>query len=327
MTTRRFLFLFAFLTGFVFSILASAQAYPTRPVRMLVPFPAGGAIDGLARALAQQVGDSMGQPVVVENRPGGSSIISNEACAKAVPDGHTICQVSVEGVVFVPYLFPKLPYDPNNDFAAITQIARIEGVIVANGAASFNTLTEMIDHAKAKPGSLNWASFGTASFPHVYLEWIKQQAAVNITHVPYKGSAQTVPALLAGEVQLTYVGIGIMLPHIRAGKAKALAVVGKQRFGQLPGVPTLAELGLDPQLTSWTGLMAPAKTPRAVIERLNTEFVKAMNTPRILAWLGTQGFVAIGNPSAEFADIVRSERANANKLLRGVGIRPGDAPS
>lgn len=214
---------------------------------------AAGALDGLARNIAQRAGTPLGQPIIVENRPGASGLIAFEACAKAPPDGHTLCLGTGEGMSFNPSLFARLPYDAERDFVAVVNLARISGVIFASSQAPFDSVPAMINHARSKPGTINWASFGSATNPHVYMEWISRQAKVSITHVPYKGSTQTIAALLSGEAQVSYVALGFILGQINAGKLKALAAATPRRLAQLPDVPTLAELGLDPGFQSWGG--------------------------------------------------------------------------
>lgn len=301
---------------------ANAQAFPSKPVRVIVQYPAGGALDTLVRKISQLAAVPLGQQLVMENRPGASGLIAFEACAKAAPDGYTMCLGTGEGMSFNPALFPKLPYDPAKDFAGVVNLVMIQGVILASGQAPYNTIPEMVAAAKARPGTLNWASFGAASNPHVFLEWIKRQAGVDITHVPYKGSTQTIPALMSNEAQLSYVALGFVLPQIRAGKLKALAVTTTQRLPQLPDVPTLAELGLDPGFQSWMGLFAPAATPRAAIDRLNAAYVQALKDTNLREKvLAAQAFEPIGNAPAEFDAFVRADQAAVRRVVQTTGIR------
>ena len=299
------------------------QAYPAKPIRVIIPYVAGGVLDLLMRSLNQVVSDSIGQPVFIENRPGASSQLSLSACAKSAPDGYSICTTSGEGMSFGPILFPSLPYDPDKDFIPITNLVWINGVIAANGSMPFDNMREMIDYAKARPGALNWGSFGVASTPHMYLEWIKHQAGVNITHVPYKGVAQVFPAMISGEIQAAYYAMGIVLPQVRSGKVKVLAVTTPQRSPYLPTVPTLAQQGLDPGISAWFGLFAPARTPATVIDRLHAEFVKALHNPNFQEkFLKVQAYDAVGNSPAEFAEFIKADRAFASRIVKLTGIRP-----
>jgi tripartite-type tricarboxylate transporter receptor subunit TctC len=283
---------------------------------------AGGVLDVLMRSLNQVVSDWIGQPVFVENRPGASSQIALSACAKSAPDGYTLCTTSGEGMSFGPSFFASLPYNPDKDFVPITNLVWINGVIAANGNAPFNNVTEMVAYAKAKPGALNWGSFGVASTPHIYLEWIKHEAGVNITHVPYKGVAQVFPAMLAGEIETAYYAMGIVLPQARAGKVKVLAVTQPQRSPYLPNIPTLAEQGLDPGIAAWFGLFAPAHTPKPIIDQVNAEYVKALHNPNFQErFLKVQAYDAVGNSPAEFAEFIQVDRAYASRIVKITGIR------
>src|SRR5581483_2585474 len=181
----------------VFATGAHAQDYPAKPVHLIVPYPAGGVVDGLMRGIGQPVSETLGQPVVVENRPGANTIIALEACARAAPDGYTICSSSSDGMSFNPWLYAKLPYDPERDFAPITQLVWVNGVIVAGAKVPYGTVADMVAYARANPGKVNFASFGIGSTPHFFLEWFRKQGNVDIVHVPYKGSAQIIPALLS----------------------------------------------------------------------------------------------------------------------------------
>jgi len=301
--------------------LAQGAAYPGKPIHIIVPYPAGGVVDGLVRSLGQPVSESIGQPVIVDNRPGANTIIALEACAKAAPDGYTLCTSSSDGMSFNPHLYPKLPYDAERDFAPITQLVWVNGVIVAGAKVPYGTVKEMIAVAKEKPGTINFASFGMGSTPHFFVEWFSKVGKADIVHVPYKGSAQIIPALLSGEADATFIAMGIVLPQIRAGKMKALAVTGPQRSPYLPEVSTLAEQGIDPRLQNWFGVFAPALVPKPVVARLNAEFVKALHQPRFEEFLKAQAFDAVGNTPEAFAEFLKADRANAMRVIARTGIR------
>jgi len=308
------------------ALAQNAVSYPGKPIHVIVPYPAGGVVDGLMRSIGQPVSESVGQTVIVDNRPGANTIIALEACAKAAPDGYTLCTSSTDGMSFNPHLYPKLPYDADRDFAPITQLVWVNGVIVAGAKAPYDTVRDMIGHAKRKPGAINFASFGMGSTPHFFVEWFNKVGEVDIVHVPYKGSAQILPALLSGEADATFIAMGIVLPMIKSGKMKALAVTGPRRSPYLPDVPTLAEQGIDPRLQNWFGVFAPARTPKAVVDRLNAEFVKALRQPRFEEqFLKIQVFDAVGNSPAEFADFLKADRANAKEVIAKTGIRLEDA--
>ena len=305
-----------------------AQPYPSKPVHVIVPYPAGGVVDGLVRSLGQPLGESLGQAVIVDNRPGANTIIALEACAKAVPDGQTLCTSSSDGMSFNPHLYAKLPYDAERDFAPITQLVWVNGVIVAGARVPYDSVRDMVAFAKAHPGRINFASFGIGSTPHFFVEWFRRTGGADIVHVPYKGSAQIIPALLSGEADVTFIAMGIVLPQIRSGKMKALAVTSPRRSPYLPEVSTLAEQGSDPQLQNWFGVFAPARTPQPVVDRLDAEFVKALRNPRFEEqFLKVQAFDAVGNSPAEFAEFLKADRANAKQVIARTGIRLEDSPT
>jgi tripartite-type tricarboxylate transporter receptor subunit TctC len=303
-----------------------AQSYPSKPVHMIVPYPAGGVVDGLARSIGQPLAEALGQAVIVDNRPGANTIIALEACAKAAPDGHTLCTSSSDGMSFNPHLYPRLPYDADRDFAPVTQLVWVNGVIVAGAKVPYDSVRDMIAFAKVHPGKINFASFGIGSTPHFFVEWFRKAGGADIVHVPYKGSAQILPALLSGEADVTFIAMGIVLPLIKSGKIKALAVTNPRRSQYLPDVSTLAEQGSDPRLQNWFGVFAPARTPDAVVDRLNAEFVKALRNPRFEEqFLKAQAFDAVGNSPGEFAEFLRADRANAKQVIARTGIRLEDA--
>jgi tripartite-type tricarboxylate transporter receptor subunit TctC len=308
------------------AVAAQAQTWPTKPVHIIVPTSAGGLNDLLTRTVGQQVSENTGQPVVVENRPGAGTFIGMSACAKAAPDGYTFCVTTPEALVLNPLLFTRLPYDPDNDFALVTLLANTFGVIAAHPSSPGNSFLEMIAAAKDKPGSLNWATWGAASVPAVYLDWINRQNGVSITPIPYKGAGPSIPAIVGGEVQLTYTGIGLALPHIKSGKLKALAVTGSKRVPFLPGVPSLAEFNSDPGLNSYFAMYTAAKVPPAVVERASAEFARAMRSQRLQDLMSAQAMEAVGSTPAEFAKFHAADRANAARIFKTVGIKPSDSP-
>ncbi|MFM9969218.1 MAG: Bug family tripartite tricarboxylate transporter substrate binding protein [Burkholderiales bacterium] len=307
---------------------AFAQAYPAKPVRIIVPFAAGGALDATARIVGTPMAESMGQPVIVENRPGGSSIIGMQACARAPADGYTTCFTVADSLSYNPHLFRDLPYDAEKDFAPVINLVRGYGIILGKGTATFNSFRDMVAQAKAKPGVFNWGTWGPASSPDIFLQWTKLEKDVDIAAVAYKGAGgAAVPALLAGEIDITLMTVGPMLPHIKAGKLKPLAIIGSKRWPGLPDVPSLAEEGADPGLNSYWGVYAPTATPKPLIDRLNAEFAKALKTPKVLEFLRTQTLDPDGGSADEFARFLKEDRANSSRVFKRLGVKPGDAPS
>ena len=319
--------IFPMAIGFLVAINAFAQGFPAKPIRIIVPYVGGGAVDASARVLAVPIGESIGQSVLVENRPGGSSMVGMQACAKSAPDGYTTCMTVADSLSYNPFLFKNLPYDPDRDFAPVITLARGNSMLLAKGDAPFNSFKEMIAYAKSKPGALNWGTWGPASVPDMFLQWIRHEVGVDIAAVPYKGAGQAVPALLAGEVDITYMTIGAMLPHIKSGKVKSLAVVGGRRSPLLPNVPNLVEEGADPGLNSYFGIFAPGGTPKPVVDRLNSEFSKALQTSKVQDFLRTQTLDIVGGSADDFAQFLREDRVNSGKVFKAMGVKPGDAPN
>ncbi len=299
-----------------------AQPYPNKPIRLIVQYPPGGAIDVLARNVAQKAASTLGQAIVIENKPGASGLIAFEACAKSPADGYHLCLATGEGLSFNPFMFAKLPYDPSVDFVAVIDLVRISGVIVASALAPYDTMAGLLEQAKRKPGSINWASFGTGSNPHIYLNWISNKAKVDMVHVPYKGSAQTVPALISGESDVTFVALGFVLPLIKSGKLKALAVTTPKRLPQLPNTPTLAELGLDTGTQNWVGIVAPAQTPMAIVNRLNAVFAKEIKDAALIdGFLAVQAFDPVGASQEDSANFIKADRQTAQRVVQLTGIK------
>ncbi|MSQ52590.1 MAG: tripartite tricarboxylate transporter substrate binding protein [Betaproteobacteria bacterium] len=314
-------------SGYLCALNAFAQSFPSKPIRIIVPYVGGGAVDGSARVLAVPMSEAIGQPVLVENRPGASSMVGMQACAKSASDGYTTCMTVADSLSYNPFLFKNLPYDADRDFAPVINLARGNSMLVAKGGASFNSFKEMIATAKSKPGALNWGTWGPASVPDMYLQWIRHQVGVDIAAVPYKGAGQAVPALLAGEVDVTYMTIGAMLPHIKAGKVKSLAVVGGVRSPSLPNVPHLVEEGADPGLRSYFGIFAPGGTPKPIVDRLNAEFAKALQAPKVQEYLRTLTLDIVGGSADDFAQFLREDKINSGRVFKTMGVKPGDSPS
>jgi tripartite-type tricarboxylate transporter receptor subunit TctC len=306
---------------------ALAQPFPSKAIRIIVSTSPGGLTDLLSRTSGQQVSEAVGQPVVVEYRPGAGTFIGFQACEKAPPDGYTVCITTPESLVYNPLLFTRLPYDAENGFVPVAVLAHgVGGVIVAHVSAPGNSFTEMIVYAKAHPGELNFATWGAGSIPGIFLGWINYANGINLTAVPYKGAGPSMPAIVAGQVQLTYTAIGLAAPHIKAGKLKLLAVAGAKRSPFVPDTPSLGELNSDPGLNSYFAMFAPAKTPAAVVERLNSEFVRAMHGARAKDLLSSQALIPASMTPAEFAAFLKEDKVNAARIFRTIGIRPSDSP-
>lgn len=308
------------------SQIAMAQSYPVKPIRIIVPFAAGGLVDLMARTIGPYLTDSMGQSVVVENRAGGSSIIGMQACAASVPDGHTMCLTIADSLSYNPALFSDLPYHPENDFAPVINMGWTNNLLVANAKVPFNNYKEMIAFAKTNPGKLNWATWGPASVPDVYLQWIKRNAGVEIAAIPYKGAGQGNPAVISGEADLTYMGFGVSAPLVKGGKLKPIVAVGNRRSSFMPSLSTLGEEGGDPGLQGYFAMFAPGKTPRPVVDRLNTELARAIRTPKMLDFYKTYTLEHVDNTADQFAQFTRTDRETALRVFRGMGIKPTKAP-
>jgi tripartite-type tricarboxylate transporter receptor subunit TctC len=270
----------ALLLGAAAAPAALAQAtYPTRAVRIVVAYPPGGGIDVMARQLAERLTPQWGQPVVVENRPGGSTIPATELVAKSPADGHTILLTTDSTFSINPHLFAKLPYS-DRDFVAVTQLILLQQLLLANPSLPANNLTELVALARAKPGTLNYGSYGSGSQPHLAAETLKARAGIDIVHIPYKGLSLSIPAAIAGEVQLTFSGIASSRAQVQAGRLKALAIGGPRRSPLMPDVPTFAEQGYpEVETHAWFGLFVPAGTPRVAVDRIYRDVAAILNEP------------------------------------------------
>ena len=288
---------------------AYAQTYPSRPIRIVVPYPAGGGIDVMSRLIAQRLAQRFGQAVVVENKPGAGTIVAAESVARATPDGATLMITTDATITINPHLYAKLPYDPVKDFAPVTQLVLLNQLLVANADLPVNNLRELIAYAKANPAKLNYASYGVGSQPHLAMEILKNQAGINIVHVPYKGIPQAVPAAIAGEVQLTFSGAASTQAHLKGGRLKALAIGGKARLALLPDVPTFAEQGFpEVPANAWFGLFAPAATPPEIIARLHAEVTRILKDPEFAQKeIVAKGYELVASSPAEFAAFLQTD--------------------
>src|SRR5438876_11305055 len=303
--------------------LAAAQTgYPTKPVRILVPFPPGGPADALARIVGDKLAQSLGQPFVIENKPGAGGNIGMEQGAKAAPDGYTLTLAAAGNLTIAPSLYSKLPYDPAKDYAPVTVIATVPNILIVHPSVPAKTLADLIALAKAKPGTLNYASPGNGSGAHLAGELLKSTAGVDIVHIPFNGVGPAMAGVLAGDVQLFFAQSSAALPYIKTGKVSALGVASRTRTAAAPELPTMAEAGLPGfEVTSWYGLVAPAGTPGPIVDRLHAEIAKALATAEVREKIAALGAEPIANTPAEFATLQRTEAARWAKLAREAGIR------
>lgn len=301
---------------------AWAQAWPQKPVKIIVPYTVGGASDITARLIADRLTTSLGQPVTVENRAGASGIIGTDAVAKAPPDGYTLAFVASSHVVNKA-LFPKLPFDPIRDFAPITQTANVQLVMVVPETLPARSVAEFIALARARPGTMSYASSGAGSNPQFFAEMFKQAAGIDLLHVPYKGSTAAHADLVAGRTQVMFDALASVGPHIKSGKLRLLAVAGPTRSSLLPDVPAIAEAGLPGfGATSWGALLAPAGTPGPVIDRLQKESALILNSPDIRERLGALGAEVVASTPAQLADLMKREEARYSRMVRDLNITP-----
>lgn len=302
--------------------LASAQEYPGKPIRVIVPFSPGSAMDILVRLVAPKLHEAMGQPVIMDNRAGGGGRIGTEAGAKAAPDGYTLLMTALGPLVQTPILYPQTQYDPVKDFAAISQLATGPLVIVVHPSLPVKNVKELVDLAKRRPGQLNFGSTGVGSVNHLLGEMVNLLAGTNIVHVPYKGNAEAISNLLGGEVAMVMTGVPPVVAHAKAGKLRVIVTTGRQRMPNLPEVQTMAEAGLpDAEIVIWYGVVAPAATPKQIIGRLNREIVKAMNLPDVRERYSQQGVVPETNSPEQFAQLIRDDYARWTKVIRATGIK------
>jgi tripartite-type tricarboxylate transporter receptor subunit TctC len=298
---------------------AAAQTYPTKPARIIVPFPAGGAVDVMGRTFGEKFSQTFGQQFIVDNRPGAGGNIGADAVAKSAPDGYTLL-LTTTGHAVAPSLYRKLPYDPLKDFAAVSQATATYLVLVANPSMP-NTLKEIVDLAKKQPGKLNYAHTGLGVAPHLVGEMLKHAAGIDITMINYKGDAQTVPAMLSNESQLGFSPPTTVVQHIKAGKLKAIAQSGTRRGSALPDVPTVTEAGFpDATYVGWVGFFAPGGTPREILNRLSSEVSRTLKMPDVAPRVPTWGGEAAGTTPDEFAAKYRSDIALYAKIIKQANV-------
>jgi tripartite-type tricarboxylate transporter receptor subunit TctC len=311
----------ASLCAALLAATASAQDFPNRPVRVIVPFSPGGAVDGPTRALAQEMGKRLGQQIVIENRPGAGATIGSEAVAKAPADGYTLLLASQTNAISAT-LYPRLSYQPIDDFAPISLIGREPGVLVVHPSLPVRNVQELIELARSQPGQIDYASSGNGSGQHLFAAQLFSMAGVRLIHVPYRGSGQATTDLIGGMVKVSVPGLAGMLPHIKSGRLRALAITGSQRSPQLPDVPTLAESGFPGYSAYvWLGLLAPKGTPAAIVELLNREVLAALATPEVKSYMANASIEPLGSTPAEFGAFFRAERDNWARVIQATGAK------
>jgi tripartite-type tricarboxylate transporter receptor subunit TctC len=322
---RTFLLAARILLGLALAVsggVAMAQAYPAKPVRIIVPFPAGGGNDVTARLVGAKLTEALGQQFLVENRPGAGGSIGIDATARSAPDGYTLMVVP-QNLVINPSLFEKSAFDPIKDFAPIAVLVDSPVMIGVHSSVPVNSLRELITHAKASAGKLNYTSCGTGSPQHLAGELMNALAGVSMQHIPYGGCAPAVADVAAGRVEVLFATISHIVPHHKAGRMRGLATTGTARSPLAPEFPTAIEAGIaNFDFNVWFGLLAPAKTPRDIVLKVNAEVNKALADPAIKAQFEKQNFVARGGTPEEFARVIESEFARFAKLIREVGIKP-----
>jgi tripartite-type tricarboxylate transporter receptor subunit TctC len=302
-------------------LLAGAQAYPSKPVRIIVNFPAGGIADLYARIIGTKVQEAWGQPVVVENRTGAGGNIGADAVAKSAPDGYTLNMSAIGPHAVNVSLFSRMPYDPVRDFAAVALVLEAEGLLVVHPSVPANNVAELIAHARANPGKLTFASAGMGTASHLAGELFKAMARVEMTHVPYKGNVPAITDLLAGQTSLLFATMPTVLPHAKAGKLRALATIGAVRSAAAPELPTIGESLKGFEVNNWIGLFAPAGTPPEIVKRWNAEVMRIMQSPEIQARLPNEGARFTANTPEQFSAFVKSEIAKWAPVVKASGAR------
>lgn len=299
------------------SALAHAQAYPSKPVTWIVPYPPGGGSDVIARTIGAQLSKQLNQPVIIENKPGAATMIGAQTAARSAPDGYTVFSGDNATYVFNSALYKKMPYDPQKDFAPITLIGRFPLLLVVNPNAGFKSAKDLIEQVKRSPGKYNYASVGPGSPHHLAMEMIKQKTGTFIVHIPYRGAGPAVQDVLAGQVPMMVLDLATALPHIKAGKLNALAVASGSRLALQPDVPTLKEIGLgDVEMYAWQGMAVPANTPKDIVARLNAEMTKAIAAPEVNKKLVDIGVEPLSSSPEQMADYIKTETARWHALIK-----------
>jgi tripartite-type tricarboxylate transporter receptor subunit TctC len=304
------------------SVAAMAQAYPTKPIRIVVPFPAGGPVDQTARTLATKMGAILGQPVIIDNKGGAGGVLGADTVAKAPADGHTLLFSSTGALAIVPHITPSMPYKPQTDLRAVTQALKVPTVLVVSARSSYKTFGDLSAAARAAPDKLNYASAGSGTTTHLEVEMLKRETGLRFNHIPYRGAAPALTDLIGGQVDLMMADVPVVLPFIQAGKLRAVAVTSDTRIPVLGDVPTLAEAGVANMVVyDWYGMLAPAQTPPAIVDQLQRAAATALRSPELGKGFAEQGVTVVASPPAEFGRFIVSESARWGDLAKAVGAR------
>ena len=315
-------FLGKLLTGLMLLLPAAVlgQQFPARPIRLIVPFPAGGPNDIIARVVGQRMSEISGQPVLIDNRAGQAGVLGTDAVAKSSPDGYTIGIVSASALVISPTM-EKVPYDVVKDFAPVTLVTTVPEMLVVAGDVPAKNMAELVALARAQPGKLNFASAGVGGLPHLAGELFKLTAGIDVVHVPYRGAAPAINDLLGHQVQMTFLDLPVLLPHIKAGLLRPIALGARQRAPTAPDVPTTAEVGMpDLLIENWYGMVAPAATPEKIVAALNRIANEAMNDPPVKQKLADQGLAVAGDTPEHFREFIGAETRKWAKVIKDAGL-------
>ena len=302
--------------------IACAQSYPARPIRLIVPYPAGGPTDFTARTVGQKLTQLVGQQVVIDNRPGAGTVIGNELVARAAPDGYTLLFATGGGTFLAPLMLAKVPYDPIRDLTPVAMLVMSPQVLVSHPSVAVTSVADLVALAKAKPGALNFASVGTGTSPHLGGELLQSLAAIKLVHVPYKGTAPAMTDLISGQVHLMFSSMPTVLAHVKAGRLRLLGTGGTKRSAVIPDTPPIAETVPGFQLVTWYSVFAPARTPQPIVTRLNTEIAKVLADPQSRDPLAAQGLEPTTMTPDELGRYSREEMARWAKVLKAAGIKP-----
>ncbi len=314
--------IFVALIAGAIALVAEAQPYPSKPIRLVVPFAPGGSSSIVARVVSAEMSKELGQQFVIDNKPGGGGNVAMLEVARSDPDGYTLIIGHIGTLAVNPFIFSRLPFDVNKDFVAVSLLTKVPNIFVVNAGVPAKDLGEFVALARSKPGQLNYGSAGNGSAGHLAFEYLKLVAKIDITHVPYKGTGPQLTDLLAGRTDASSAGTPPLLPHVKAGKLRAIAVGTPQRIAVLPDVATVAEQGFPGFETSqWYGIIAPAKTPDAVVRRLSDAAATAVKTQPVLERFGADSALPVGSTPAEFAGFIRQEQARWSEVIRKAAIR------
>jgi tripartite-type tricarboxylate transporter receptor subunit TctC len=302
--------------------LAQAEPYPLRPIKIIVPTPAGGPVDVIARLVGNYLSPAIGQGVVIDNRPGAGNTLGSKEAALAEPDGYTLLYSSASGLVLAPMLQKNAGYDPLASYDPIALVAQSSTILVVHPSVPATSVRDLVAYAKANPGKVNFSSGGIGVLPHLIGEWFKSTAGVDIVHVPYRGGGPSINDLVGGQVQMTFEGTSVLVPLIQAGKLRALATTSAKRIAELPDLPTMAESGFPGFVsTSWTGLLAPAHTPRAVIDKLNATINEGLRSADFKAALARLNNEPLGGTPQDFTDMIKGDIAKWAPVVKGLGLK------